>query len=212
MSHYKRVNAQSWLHWRQRYYKMNMVGKKFNKLTVISFNTNKSKKGKKYFNCKCECGTKKTVRSDSLTDGSVKSCGCFSQEFSKKTCIKKYGVDHPSKGIEVARKMAKDQNNSCILCHWKTGEGVVCVASYEKRVVRHLNKNKINFRWQSRVFIMPDGKTTYRPDLYLFSTKTWIEIKGYFRKDAEKKWKWFHRTHKNSELWNKEKLEKLGIL
>jgi len=52
----------------------------------------------------------------------------------------------------------------------------------------------------------------YYPDLYLFSTKKWVEIKGYFRKDAKEKWEWFQTIKPNSELWNEQKLKEMGIL
>jgi len=42
--------------------------------------------------------------------------------------------------------------------------------------------------------------------------KKWIEIKGYFRKDAKKKWNWFHKEYPNSELWDKNKLKEMGLL
>ena len=103
------------------------------------------------------------------------------------------------------------QNNSYILIHWKTEEELVCQASYEKRVVKYLNKNKINFRWQSKTFKMPDGRT-YRPDMYLYSTKNWIEIKGYFRDKAREKWNWFQTIKPNSELWDTAKLKSMGII
>lgn len=110
---------------------------------------------------------------------------------------------------------AKKSNYSYIIQHWKTGEELVCVASYEKAVVEYLNLNKINFRWQPKTFklTLSDGSTTtYRPDIYLYSTKKWIEIKGYFRKDAEEKWNNFILTKPNSELWDKIKLKEMGIL
>lgn len=78
-------------------------------------------------------------------------------------------------------------------------------------MVEYLNINKINFRWQPRSFIMPNGKKYY-PDLYLFSTKKWIEIKGYMREHNKVKWEWFHKEKSNSELWDKGKLEKMGII
>jgi len=118
------------------------------------------------------------------------------------------GSGHPDGSWE---RQAKTVNNYYILKHWKTGQELVCVASYEKAVVEYLNINKINFRWQSKIFKMPDGHT-YRPDMYLFSSKKWIEIKGYFRKDAKKKWDWFHKEYPNSELWHEKKLKKMRIL
>jgi hypothetical protein len=161
--------------------------------------------------CECECGNMKSIRANNLINGHTRSCGCFSKELSKKTCMKKYGVDHPSKNKEIASKTAKSQHNSFLLYHWKTGQELVCVCSYEKVVVEYLNNNTINFRWQPRTFIMPDGRT-YRPDLYLFAHKLWVEIKGYFRDDAEEKWNWFNLNHPNSELWNEIKLKELKIL
>jgi len=70
---------------------------------------------------------------------------------------------------------------------------------------------KIDYNWQPQIFTMPNGKT-YRPDLYLPDSDVWIEIKGYFRKDAKIKWDWFHKEHPNSELWNEEKLKEMKIL
>ena len=58
---------------------------------------------------------------------------------------------------------------------------------------------------------MPDGRT-YTPDFYLPDLDKYIEIKGYFWGDAQEKWDWFHKEHKNSELWNKNKLKELKIL
>lgn len=113
---------------------------------------------------------------------------------------------------KCAKKIiSKNINNSYVLYHWKNNEELICQGSYEKRVVEYLNNNKINFRWQPKIFIMPDGRT-YRPDLYLFSAKKWIEIKGYFWDDAQEKWEWFKSTRPNSELWNEVKLKEMGIL
>lgn len=108
-------------------------------------------------------------------------------------------------------KAAKKANNSYMVVHWKTGQELICQGSWEKRTVEYLNKNKINFRWQPRSFKMPDGRK-YFPDCYLYSTKKWIEIKGYFWDDAQEKWEWFQTIKSNSELWNKAKLKQMGIL
>jgi len=113
--------------------------------------------------------------------------------------------------------MAKSAKNSYIVYHWKTNEELVCTAGWEKKVAEYLNKNKIDFKWQHKIFdvVMKNGKkVTYRLDLYIVGRKNpWIEIKGYFRDDAREKWEYFHNNIKtNSELWDKEVLEKKGIL
>ena len=129
----------------------------------------------------------------------------------KETCLEKYGVENPSQNKEISLKAAKSMMNSYVFPHWKTNEEVICVGSYEKAVVEYLNKNKIEFDWQPKVFIMSDGKT-YRPDFYLPEGRLWVEVKGYFRKDAKEKWEWFHKQYPNSELWNKKMLKQMEIL
>lgn len=54
---------------------VNLIGQKFNYLTVIN---GPIKKGRKiYWECKCDCGNIKIARSDQLKNGQTKSCGCY---------------------------------------------------------------------------------------------------------------------------------------
>jgi len=54
----------------------NLVGKRFGKLTVVSFSY-KNSLGKAYWLCKCDCGKKITTSGSNLVTGQSKSCGCF---------------------------------------------------------------------------------------------------------------------------------------
>ncbi len=54
-----------------------MVGTKIGRWTVLR---ETRKNGKKYYWCRCECGTVKEVYCRSLTDGSSLSCGCLRAE------------------------------------------------------------------------------------------------------------------------------------
>lgn len=56
----------------------NFIGKKFGRLTVISFYKKEGKK--KFYVCKCECGKEKIVNYDYLVCGTTKSCGCLRNE------------------------------------------------------------------------------------------------------------------------------------
>lgn len=132
------------------------------------------------------------------------------QEKVRKTCLKRYGFDAPCKNLGIALKGAKKLNNARIFQHWKTGEELVCQASYEQNVVRYLNNNKIDFDWQIP-FNMPDGRR-YFVDLHLKEQSLWVEIKGWFRGDAKEKWDWFHETYPNSELWDTQKLKGMKII
>lgn len=54
---------------------IDLTGKKFNKLTVLTRDF--SKVGRAYWICQCECGNKISVRSDFLKSGNTKACGCM---------------------------------------------------------------------------------------------------------------------------------------
>lgn len=67
--------------------KIDLVGKKFNNLIVIS---EIGKLGKEIlWKCKCDCGNFTNVRSYDLKSGHTKSCGCIRRENSKNTIKKK---------------------------------------------------------------------------------------------------------------------------
>lgn len=55
---------------------VDLIGKKFGRLTVIK-NNGINKKGGYTWECSCECGGNHIVRSDMLKNGDVKSCGCI---------------------------------------------------------------------------------------------------------------------------------------
>lgn len=131
-------------------------------------------------------------------------------EKKKNTWLKNLGVEHPSKDPKILKKMCRSQSHAGDFFHWKTGEQLSWTGSYEKKVVEWLNQNKIDFDWQIP-FDMPNGKR-YFVDLFLKDEATYIEVKGYFRKDAKEKWDWFHKEHPNSELWNEKKLKEKGVL
>src|SRR5579885_3917756 len=84
-------------------YTENLIGQKFNKLTVIERapNTNKSKSkphGYVAYYCNCDCGIKNIlVSANNLKNSNTKSCGCIKSEtenlvgkiFGKLTVVKK---------------------------------------------------------------------------------------------------------------------------
>lgn len=66
-----------------------LTGQKFNRLTVLGLSAKKSGR-KSYWVCQCECGNKKTVRSDVLKRGQTQSCGCLRDEKSAINVIKNH--------------------------------------------------------------------------------------------------------------------------
>ena len=58
-----------------RYLTERFVGKKFGKLTVVSF-SHRNSHSQTYWNCKCACGKTKIVRGCHLLNNATRSCGC----------------------------------------------------------------------------------------------------------------------------------------
>lgn len=54
---------------------LDMVGRKFGRLTVIEFAYSKS--GHRYWKCKCDCGVETITTTGGLQSGHTKSCGCY---------------------------------------------------------------------------------------------------------------------------------------
>lgn len=52
-----------------------LIGKTYNRLTIVSFHS--VKKGRTHFLCKCSCGNTTIVNLSKLNYGSTKSCGCI---------------------------------------------------------------------------------------------------------------------------------------
>ena len=63
----------------------NLTGKKFGRLTVIgvSRKVESGNRERYYWRCKCDCGNEKEVRTDCLTSGLVKACGCLKKDQDK---------------------------------------------------------------------------------------------------------------------------------
>ncbi len=55
-----------------------LSGLKFGRMTVIRFN--KLRYSRYLWDCRCDCGTEKTVGAEDLKAGKVKSCGCLKSE------------------------------------------------------------------------------------------------------------------------------------
>lgn len=78
----------------------NLIGLKFNKLTVIEFF--KRENNRTYWLCKCECGNIIKIRADSLKSGKVFSCGCYAKKIHSNLC-KKLGESRKIHGLTNTR-------------------------------------------------------------------------------------------------------------
>lgn len=60
--------------------KQNIVGQKFNSLTVIRETAQRNSDGSVLWECKCDCGNITLASSSDLKRGHKKSCGCLQKE------------------------------------------------------------------------------------------------------------------------------------
>lgn len=94
---------------------IDLIGKKFGKLTVISKYTEKRKN--RYYTiciCLCECGKETKVIYSNLRNNSTKSCGCLKKEASKMTCSEKIitcdicGKEFKHSSISIKKTCSKE--------------------------------------------------------------------------------------------------------
>lgn len=78
---------------------------------------------------------------------------------------------------------------------WQTYKGHKMRSSWEVAYAKYLDKNNIKWLYESKTFDL--GNTTYTPDFYLPKENKYIEIKGYWRQDALKKFRLFKDKYKN---------------
>ena len=95
--------------------RLDLVGQRFGRLTVVSLNeeVSKQKKGS-YWNCKCDCGNEKVVWSRHLKSGDTTSCGCYSKEMKSnkmRETVKKLWQDEEYRQMqsELSSKMLKEK-------------------------------------------------------------------------------------------------------
>ncbi|MGV8905919.1 MAG: hypothetical protein ACOH15_04915 [Acetobacterium sp.] len=59
--------------------KVNILGKKYGRLTVIGFAKNDNYQNAQWL-CRCDCGTEKIINGANLRRGAIQSCGCLKLE------------------------------------------------------------------------------------------------------------------------------------
>ncbi len=110
----------------------------------------------------------------------------------------------------------KGKNNGMFgkVTHGKWGKykGINMRSSWEIKYAKFLDKHNYKWKYESKTFDL--GDTTYTPDFYLPEKDMYIEVKGYWRDDAKKKFKRFKKEYpkENIKILDKNKLENMGVL
>jgi len=61
--------------------RLDLTGQQFARLTVVGPSHYDAAKKKFYWVCRCQCGTRLTVITNSLRRGNTRSCGCWEREY-----------------------------------------------------------------------------------------------------------------------------------
>lgn len=94
---------------------------------------------------------------------------------------------------------------------WIKYKGIKFRSSWEVAYAKYLTKKNIKWQYESKTFDL--GNTTYTPDFYLPESDTYVEIKGWWRDDAKKKFKMFKKIYKIFiELITEKELKCLNLL
>jgi hypothetical protein len=85
-------------------------------------------------------------------------------------------------------------------------------STWEIKYAKYLDKNKIKWQYEQQTFDL--GDSTYTPDFYLPKTDEYIEIKGWWRDDAKKKFRLFKKLYPNIniKILNRKFLKKEKII
>lgn len=139
--------------------KINMIGLKFGRLTVVE-EVPPKKKGRPMYKCLCECGGEKIVTGASLRSGEVKSCGCIRKEMGNSHALiemvgKKFNMLTVVEEVEKnkrGQRMFKclcDCGNLIIAegCMLRKGEVKSCGCLYNSRKVENKKKDIIGKRF-----------------------------------------------------------------
>lgn len=182
---------------------VNLKNKKFGKLTVLERDMEKPQgQGKSvYWICQCECGNKKSVRTDKLRNGDTQSCGCLQQEVRGKATLIDLTGQVFGRLTVLERDMEKPIGKSCP-AYWKcrcqcgnlvsvrsdhlrdtTTSSCGCLNSKgEEQISTILQENNINYKTQYEFNDLKGDYNNLRFDFAIFDNdnniKCLIEFQG----------------------------------
>lgn len=199
--------------------KLNLIGEKYGRLTVIEQAPNKGKRTQ--WKCLCDCGKEKVVSTDCLRNGNTKSCGCYKSELvvqkNKDRTISLIGQHFGL--LTVIEQSESYRDHSAWLCQCECGNKVIvnsielkkgdtlscgCLrASFGERAIEKLlQTNNINYK---KEYIFPDlvsnNNIPLRFDFAILNNNN--EIERLVEYDGEQ-----HYLEKTNDFWKRDSLSK----
>lgn len=146
--------------------RLDLVGQRFGRLTVISLNEEVSKQKKNtYWNCKCDCGNEKVVLGKRLRGGTTTSCGCYHREISKEK-MREMNIERWQD--EEFRQMKSELSSKRLKEKWqdeefrqvykKIGENNPSWKGGVSSISDHLRKLPVISQWRKDTFIRENNK------------------------------------------------------
>lgn len=108
---------------KQYFYKLDLVGQKFGKLTVLEPVPPASQK------CKCDCGNIIVVETSNLTNGNTQSCGCYQKQQASESNFKSLVGQRFGKLVVVERVENNRFGHVCYRCKCDCGGGAIVDAT-----------------------------------------------------------------------------------
>ena len=135
-----------------------------------------------------------------------KDCGKILSDYVSKRCPKCYHKSIIGKNNSM---FGKAVSSSHFNIYYKT---INFRSSWEANFAKWCDGSGIKWEYEPKAFNL--GNTTYRPDFYLPEFDCWIEIKGYWRKDAREKVNKFISLNPsiNFKLFEKQELQEIGVI
>ena len=106
---------------------LDLTGKTFGRLTVISFN--KKEKRKIFWNCICDCGKEVIILRNNLKNGHTKSCGCYKKERTHEAKFKDLTGQKFGRLFVKEYKGSNKNSNSLFLCECDCGKKIIVSGS-----------------------------------------------------------------------------------
>lgn len=149
-----------------------------------------------------DCGKEIGINSALYGQGRCRSCAHKEKRNPNfgKIWQRNFGIKNPMFG-----KKAKNSKGN----YYKN---IYMRSSYEIAFAKWLNKNNIEYQYEPKTFDLYNS--TYTPDFYLPEKNLWIEIKGFWWKDAKEKFKLFNKLYpkRKIKILMQEDLQELGVL
>jgi hypothetical protein len=156
-----------------------------------NFNLSKtmSGKGNPFYGKKHTNKTKKLIK---LHHADVKGKNSPSYGI-KRPDLSEWNKNHPLRGRKNPRFGKRAEHGKRILY-----KKVLFRSSWEVKYAKYLTKNHIKWLYESKTFDL--GNSTYTPDFYLPESDTYVEIKGWWRDNAKKKFRLFKKKYSDIKI------------